>query len=79
VQAIDPQDLCRQVIPYPRRRERSGIVFISSSVTVAPNPGTAADVEGPTEPDAPWGVFPTAGDDDWCVVIVRGGDDWQAL
>ncbi|MWA02995.1 CoA transferase [Actinomadura sp. LD22] len=36
-------------------------------------------VEGSTEPDAPWGVFPAAGDDDWCVVTVRGDDDWQAL
>ncbi|EIV91534.1 CaiB/BaiF CoA-transferase family protein [Frankia sp. QA3] len=40
---------------------------------------TGAEVEGPTGPDAPWGVFPTAGDDDWCVVTVRGDDDWQAL
>jgi crotonobetainyl-CoA:carnitine CoA-transferase CaiB-like acyl-CoA transferase len=37
------------------------------------------DVEGPTGPDAPWGVFPTAGDDDWCVVTVRDDADWQAL
>jgi crotonobetainyl-CoA:carnitine CoA-transferase CaiB-like acyl-CoA transferase len=37
------------------------------------------DVEGFTEPDAPWGVFPTAGDDDWCVVTVRDDQDWQAL
>ncbi|WP_374690059.1 CaiB/BaiF CoA transferase family protein [Frankia sp. AvcI1] len=74
------------------RRRRTGIggtVSVSQTeVMLGHAAATVADkallragveVEGPTEPDAPWGVFPTAGDDDWCVVTVRGDGDWQAL
>ncbi|WP_163554340.1 CaiB/BaiF CoA transferase family protein, partial [Candidatus Frankia alpina] len=72
-----------------RRTGTGGTVSVSQTeVMLGHAAATAADkalvragaeVEGPTEPDAPWGVFPTAGDDDWCVVTVRGDDDWQAL
>ncbi|WP_374215816.1 CaiB/BaiF CoA transferase family protein [Frankia sp. AiPs1] len=72
-----------------RRTGTGGTVSVSQTeVMLGHTAATAADkallragaeVDGPTGPDAPWGVFPTAGDDDWCVVTVRGNDDWQAL